>query len=279
MKPVLTFALAAAAILAFAGNSILTRLALAAPDISPAMFMGVRLISGAATLAAIGLARSLPVRPGPRDSIGVAALFIYALAFTYAYVAMGAATGALILFGVVQITVSAIAMSAGSRPRPRDVIGIAVAFLGLVWLLLPRASAPPLLAAALMIAAGVAWGFYTVEGRKGGDAVARTARNFIGAAVLAGLWLVFAQPDWPGHRGLGLALASGIVTSALGYVIWYAVVPHINVFTAGTLQLLVPAVAAVGGFAVLDEHLPPDFLLASALILGGIALTLKRVRP
>ncbi len=278
MKPVLIAALSLAAILAFAGNSILTRMALATPDISPAMFMGVRLISGAFMLAAIGLVRGLPLRLGLRDAMGIVALFIYALAFTYAYVAMGAATGALILFGVVQFTIFGLAVFTGNRPRPRDVIGIAIALFGLVWLLLPRASAPPLVAAAMMIAAGVAWGFYTVEGRKGGDAIARTARNFIGAAVLAGLWLVVLQPEWPGGRGLGLAVASGIVTSALGYVLWYAVVPHINVFTAGALQLLVPAVATAGGLAVLDEHLPPDFLLASAFILGGIALTLKRLR-
>ena len=278
MKPLLTLALTVAAILAFAGNSVLTRLALSSHDISPAMFMGVRLISGAAMLAAIGLARGLTFAPGPKDLAGIAALFIYALAFTYAYVAMGAATGALILFGVVQLTVSAIAMVMGHAPRTRDVLGIAIALAGLGWLLLPRASTPPILAALLMIVAGVAWGFYTVEGRKGGHAVARTARNFLGAAVLAGIWLVAAQPEWPGLHGLLLALASGIFTSALGYVMWYAVVPHMNVFTAGALQLLVPAVAAAGGFLLLGGHLPGEFLLASALILGGIALTLKRVR-
>lgn len=276
MKPALTFALAAAAIAAFAGNSILTRLALATPDIAPAMFMGIRLVAGAATLLAIGSARGLPVRPGRSDAAGIVSLFIYALAFTYAYVAMGAATGALILFGVVQLTVSARALAGGSVPRIRDIAGIGIALLGLCWLLQPRASAPPLAAALMMISAGIAWGIYTIEGRKGGNAVARTARNFAGAAGLGLLWLLFVHPGFPGGHGLLLALASGIVTSALGYVIWYAVVPHLNVFTSGALQLLVPAIAAAGGFILLQEQLPAEFLLASLLILGGIGLTLKR---
>jgi len=279
MNNILKIVLACSAILAFAGNSILTRLALLAPDTAPGMFMVLRLVSGATTLAFLCALQGRAFRPDHRDAVGVAALFIYALAFTYAYVALGAATGALILFGVVQLTVAGLALVAGNLPRGRDIAGMGIALCGLAWLLLPRATAPPLVSAGLMIMAGMAWGIYTVEGRKGGVAVARTARNFLGAALLAIVWLAFTQPVWPGVHGVVLALASGVVTSALGYVIWYHVLPHLNVFTAGALQLTVPAVAACFGVILLGEKLPSEFLLASLLILGGIALTLKRASP
>jgi drug/metabolite transporter (DMT)-like permease len=145
---------------------------------------------------------------------------------------------------------------------------------GLAWLLLPKASAPPPTAALLMTIAGIAWGIYTLHGRGSVDAVARTTRNFTGAALLAVLWLTFTSPAWPDQTGLLLAVASGVITSALGYVIWYAVLPRISIFTAGALQMLVPAVASAGGL-LLGEQLPQQLLMASLLVLGGIALTLK----
>jgi drug/metabolite transporter (DMT)-like permease len=274
VKIIITIALSSFAIIAFAGNSILTRFGFTGSDVSPAMFASLRLISGAMALLVLAAIRGHKSFPQKSDAPGIVALFVYAIAFTYAYVEMGAATGALILFGVVQITLTCMTILRGQRPPVRDLMGMALALAGLAWLLLPKASAPPPTAALLMTIAGIAWGIYTLHGRGSVDAVARTTRNFTGAALLAVLWLTFTSPAWPDQTGLLLAAASGVITSALGYVIWYAVLPRISIFTAGALQMLVPAVASAGGL-LLGEQLPQQLLMASLLVLGGIALTLK----
>jgi drug/metabolite transporter (DMT)-like permease len=275
VNAITTALLSALAILAFAGNSVLTRLALLQTDISPSAFMVVRLLSGALALAFFVALRHQSVLPRREDQAGILSLFLYAITFTYAYEALGAAAGALILFGVVQLTLSSLSLVQGHRPRVLDVIGMALAFAGLAWLLLPKASAPPLFSAALMVVAGIAWGVYTMSGRNGGDPVARTARNFVGAGVLSIVWLLFTLPPLPDAQGLILASVSGVVTSALGYVIWYMAVPRLSIFTSGALQLLVPIVASLGGLLI-GESLPPEWLVAAVLTLGGIALTLKR---
>jgi drug/metabolite transporter (DMT)-like permease len=274
VKISITIILSAFAIVAFAGNSILTRFGLVGSDVSPAMFTGLRLISGAIALQMLAAMRGHKSLPQKSDATGIVALFVYAITFTYAYVEMGAAAGALILFGVVQITLTCLTILRGQRPPVRDLIGMALAVAGLAWLLLPKASAPPLAAALLMGIAGIAWGIYTLHGRGSVNAVARTTRNFTGAALLAIIWLTFTSPAWPNQAGLLLAVSSGIITSALGYVIWYTVLPRISIFTAGALQMLVPVVASVGGL-ILDEPLPPQLLMATLLVLAGIALTLK----
>jgi drug/metabolite transporter (DMT)-like permease len=272
---VTTVCLAGLAIFAFAGNSVLTRLALLQTDISPSAFMVIRLVSGACALALIVLIRHQSVVPRRADLAGVFSLFIYAIAFTYAYVALGAAAGALILFGVVQLTLSILSLFQGNRPRGIDILGMALAFAGLAWLLLPKATAPPVFSAALMAIAGIAWGFYTMAGRKGGEPVARTARNFAGAGLLSLVWLAVSLPAAPDKTGFMLALTSGVITSALGYVIWYMAVPRLSIFTSGALQLLVPIVAALGGLLI-GETLPPELLVAALLTLGGIGLTLRK---
>lgn len=267
-------ALTALAILAFAGNSLLTRWALVGGDIGAAAFVAIRLVSGAAILGLLAGRQRVGVLPRQSDLGGVIALLVYGEAFTFAYRSLGAATGALILFGTVQLTLAILATLRGQAPSARDRLGLVIAFAGLAWLLLPHAAAPPLIPALLMGVAGIAWGVYTMLGRGAGDPFQRTARNFIGAAPLALLILLAFPIERPGLHGTLLAVASGAITSGLGYVIWYAVLPRLKVATAGAAQLLVPVVAAAGGVLLLGEALSLQLGLIAAIILGGIWLTI-----
>ncbi len=270
-----TLFLVTLAILAFAGNSLLTRAALADGDMSAGAFTGLRLASGAAVLIAIGLATRRRVWPGRNDIGGVIALFLYAAFFTLAYRSIGAATGALILFASVQASMAGLAALRGERMRAVQLLGLMLALAGLAWLLAPGVSAPPLGPAVLMIGAGAAWGVYSLLGRGKSDPVAQTARNFVGAAPLGLLFWCVGQYDVSG-MGVGLAVASGAATSALGYVIWYSALPSLTAATAGALQLLVPAVAAAGGLLWLGEPMTATLVGATLLILLGIGLTLRR---
>ncbi len=269
------------ALLAFAGNSLLTRAALADGAISPGAFAAIRLAAGAAALALLARRRGA-ILPGTADLGGIAALFVYAAGFSFAYGQLTTATGALVLFASVQIALMAAATIAGRAPRPLEAIGIAVAFAGLAWLLAPGLAAPTLAATALMVAAGTAWAGYTLLGRGAGDPAARSARNFIGAAPLGLLLLLVplnagdagGAPLHASPAGVALALASGAITSGLGYIAWYAVLPRLSVATAGVVQLLVPAVAAAGGALWLGEALSARLLAATGIILAGIALSL-----
>ena len=259
-------------ILAFAGNSLLTRAALTHSTLSPGSFAGVRLLSGAVVLAAIAAMRSRLEWPGRADLPGCVFLGGYAVAFTYAYLAIGAASGALILFAAVQMSMIVITWLRGGSIAPRALLGMGLAFAGLVWLLLPGAATASLLPALLMIIAGCSWGFYTLAGRNTTDPLATTTRNFMATAPLA-LMLVLA--GGVGDRyGLILAVFSGAVTSALGYALWYAVLPNLTVATAGAAQLLVPPVAAVIAWGWLDEPFSGRFVTGGSLILTGIALTI-----
>lgn len=267
------FALTALAILAFAGNSLLTRWALAGSDIGAAEFVGLRLVSGAVMLAILSLRQRAAVLPRRADLGGVVSLLVYGEAFTFAYLSLGAATGALILFATVQLTLAAIATLRGAPPSGRDRLGLLIAFAGMAWLLAPGATTPPLVPALLMALAGIAWGVYTMLGRGAADPFARTARNFIGAAPLA-LMIMLAVPlTAPTLNGVALAIASGAITSGLGYVIWYTVLPALKVATAGAAQLLVPVVAAAGGIFWLGESLSLKLAAVTVVILGGIWLT------
>lgn len=277
-----TIALTALAILAFAGNSLLTRWALApsatgaaigAPEIGAAEFVTLRLASGAAMLALLALRQRSDIRPRCADLGGILSLLVYGEAFTFAYLSLGAATGALILFATVQLTLAVIATLRGAPPSWRDRIGLLIAFAGMAWLLAPGATTPPLVPALLMALAGIAWGIYTMLGKGTAEPFARTARNFIGAAPLALLVLPFVTLTVPTFRGVALAIASGAITSGLGYVIWYAVLPQLKVATAGAAQLLVPVVAAAGGILWLGESLSVKLAAVTVVILGGIWLT------
>ena len=259
------------AMLAFAANSVLNRMAVGAGRIDPVVFAVVRLAAGAAMLAAV-LAWRGRVWPGWRGRVpGVAGLLVYLFGFSAAYLALDAGTGALILFGVVQITMFAGAAIGGEPLPPRRLGGAALALVGLVVLLAPKGGAlAPQLA---MAAAGVGWGVYSLAGRGQSDALAGTAWNFLLALPLGLVVLAV----WPGSwtaGGLALAVVSGAVTSGLGYALWYRVVPELGAGRAAVAQLTVPLIAAAGGFTLIGEAPGAAFWLASGLVLGGVGLAL-----
>lgn len=271
-----TALLAALAMVAFAANSLLCRLALQPPVlIDPASFASVRLVSGALMLALI--VRLKPGRAAAPHADWVAAvmLFAYVALFSFAYLSLSAATGALVLFGAVQLTMFAAGLRAGERFAALAWLGFALAVGGLVYLMSPGLSAPPVAGAALMAGAGVAWGVYSLRGRNVPDPLAATAGNFLRAAPLAlgcsALLLTQAHAE---KAGIALAVASGAVTSGIGYVVWYAALPGLSAMRAATVQLSVPPIAAVGGVILLAEAITPRLAIASAAILGGIALVL-----
>jgi drug/metabolite transporter (DMT)-like permease len=264
------------AMLAFAGNSLLCRVALRDTSIDAASFTSIRLASGALVLWV--LLRSRGKQPLAAGSWPMAAmLFTYAVCFSFAYRDLTAATGALLLFGAVQLTMTGYGLFTGERLAGLRLVGVMVAVAGLVWLLLPGLSAPPVVAAGLMLAAGLAWGIYSLLGRGTGDATAATGGNFIRAVPFAAvLSLAAASQSSPDPTGLMYAVASGAVTSGLGYVLWYAALPALTATSAATIQLCVPAIAALGGAVLLAEPITARLLIASAAILGGIALTIRK---
>ena len=269
--------LTALAILAFAGNSLLTRAALAEGEIGPGAFTGLRLVSGAVILFVLASWGREPVLPRLADWGGTLALLVYAVAFTFAYVALGAATGALILFATVQVTMVAVSIARGQSPSGREWLGHAFALAGLVWLLGPQIVAPSRWAAVSMIVAGIAWGAYTLIGRGSRAPLSQTGRYFAGAAPFGLLVALLAPGEaWSETTatGIGLAIASGAVTSGLGYAIWYAALPGLTATVAGIAQLLVPAVAALGAAVWLDETITLTLVLASALVFAGIGVSL-----
>lgn len=264
-----TLALTAVAMLAFAGNSLLCRLALQHSSIDPASFTTVRLLSGAVVLWAL-------VRwQGHRTSGdwgSAAALFVYAAAFSYAYLSLSAGTGALLLFGAVQATMLGWGLWGGQRLGRGQTAGLVLAMGGLVALLWPGVTAPPAVGGLLMLSAGVAWGVYSLRGRGAGDPTAVTAGNFVRAAVLA-VPLVLAALPWAQVDAAGLlwALCSGAVTSGLGYAVWYTALKGLHPTSSASVQLSVPVLTALGGVAFLSEPLTLHLTMCSAAILGGIA--------
>ena len=264
-----TLALTAVAMLAFAGNSLLCRLALQHSGIDPASFTSVRLTSGAVVLWA--LVRWRGQRPAG-DWGSAAALFVYAAAFSYAYLSLSAGTGALLLFGAVQATMLGWGLWHGQRLGRGQTAGLVLAMGGLVALLLPGVTAPPADGALLMTAAGVAWGVYSLRGRSAGDPTAVTAGNFVRASALA-VPLALAALPWARVDVAGLlwALCSGAVTSGLGYAIWYTALKGLQPTSSASVQLSVPVLTALGGVALLSEPLTLRLALCSLAILGGIA--------
>lgn len=275
--------LTALALVAFAGNSILCRLALGDGAIDPASYTAVRLVSGALALWSIthfvGTHRSHADTSG--SWTGAVLLFLYAVAFSFAYMSLSAGTGALILFAAVQFTMIAAGLRSGERPMAGEWLGWALAATGLVYLALPGIAAPPLVGALLMAAAGVAWGLYSLLGRGVGNPIQTTAGNFRRTVPLV-LIVAFIQLPSVTLSAMGLVWAalSGAITSGLGYVIWYAALPRLTAARAATVQLAVPVVAALGGIWFLAEEITVRLLLSAAAILGGIGLSLAaRVLP
>lgn len=258
--------------IAFAGNSLLCRVALRETHVDAATFTTVRIVSGALALWLIVRLRD-GVRPVAGSWRSALVLFAYAAAFSFAYISLPAGTGALLLFGAVQATMIGYGLSRGERMLKRQVVGVICAFAGLVMLTLPGISAPPLQGSVLMLGAGVAWGVYSLRGRSAGDPLRATAGNFLRTVPFA-LALSIAAIQWLSldYLGIGYAVASGALTSGVGYAIWYTALPGLRATHAATVQLSVPVIAAVGGIAFLGEHLTVRLVAAAVAILGGIAL-------
>lgn len=274
MSPLRVALLTLAAVLAFAGNSLLCRAALSDTTIDAASFTTLRLLSGALVLWLVVRLRATGHEHGG-SWMSALALFAYAAGFSFAYVNLSAATGALLLFGAVQATMLGRGLWLGERLSARQLFGLAMAMGGLVVLLLPGLTAPPIGAALMMIAAGVAWGVYTLRGRDAQDAIAATAGNFLRAVTFTvAVSLLMLQDLSVDAEGVAYAVLSGALTSGLGYAVWYTVLPALRATQAATVQLSVPVIAAVGGVLLLGEQLSPRLIMASAAVLGGIALTI-----
>lgn len=269
---------------AFAANSVLNRGALATQEIDPLAFAWIRAVSGAVVLAALVLLRDRHLSLlGPGRVAGVLSLSLYMLAFSVAYVSLDAGVGALLLFGGVQVTMFAGAALGGERVPALRWIGAGLAFSGLVWLLWPSGAVRlSLLHGAIMLAAALGWGIYSLVGRRSGDPMQATAANFILAAPIcfAVMALAPVSPDAvvPTTRGVVLALLSGVVTSAMGYALWYTVLPRLAASVAAVAQLTVPVIALAGGVLFLGEAVTAKFVLASVLVLGGVALSVLAPR-
>jgi drug/metabolite transporter (DMT)-like permease len=270
------------AMLAFAGNSLLCRLALKHTPIDPASFTTIRLLSGAVALFLIVKLRRSPA-VGHGNWVSAFALFVYAAGFSFAYVSLTAATGALLLFGAVQATMISHGFWAGERLRSLQLLGLLLAFGGMVGLLLPGLAAPPLLGSVLMLGAGVAWGVYSLRGKGAGDPTGVTAGNFMRAVPMALVLslLLLSSTEMRASMdtaGFGYALASGALTSGIGYAVWYTALPALKATQAATVQLSVPVIAALGGIIFLGESLTLRLMLASIAVLGGIALVILERR-
>lgn len=273
--------LTATAMLAFATNSLLCRMALGEGLIDAASFTSVRVISGAVTLGLILLARGQGRQEagerGKTDWRTIATLFTYMTFFSFAYLSLSAGTGALILFGAVQLTMFIFALRQGEHFAPLSWAGLTLAISGLVYLVSPGLTAPDFSGAVLMAVAGVAWGFYSLLGRGAANPLQATATNFLYSAPLVVIVSLLFRGDMSlSTTGLALAIASGALASGCGYVIWYAALPGLTATRAATVQLSVPAIAAFGGVVMLSEEITLRLLLASAATLGGVAIVLAQ---
>lgn len=266
------------AMLAFAGNSIICRMALQEGAIDAASFSNIRLLSGAlALLIILSLKSSVNKIKQSGSWLSALMLFLYALAFSYAYVDLGAGTGALILFGLVQATMIIAALIAGDRPTGIEAFGWLCASAGLVYLVLPGVEAPSSVGTILMAVAGIAWGIYSIRGQKELDPLASTASNFLRSVAFIPFVLAATFKSVQiSSSGALLAILSGAITSGVGYVIWYAALKHMKTIQAALVQLSVPAIAALGGVILLDEALSSRLVLSAGMILGGISIALVR---
>lgn len=257
---------------AFAGNSLLCRLALAETNIDPASFTSVRIVSGAVTLALLVSVNSHRFTL-EGNWFSAAALFVYAAAFSFAYVELSAGAGALLLFGAVQTTMIAYGLFAGERLSWIQTLGVVIAVIGLLIMFLPGVTAPPLLAGLMMLGAGIAWGVYSLNGRATQNPTQATAGNFVLAIPMV---LLLQATQWQNATwdvtGSLYALASGALASGAGYAVWYAVLPKLRATSAATVQLTVPAIAAIGGVIFLAEPITSQLVVASCAILGGVGI-------
>jgi len=277
VKSTRVFILTLLAMIAFASNSLLCRAALKQTTVDAATFTFTRIFSGAAALWLIVKMRHAS---SPADNrrirgswLSALALFAYAAAFSFAYVDLSAGTGALLLFGAVQATMILWGLHKGERLDAIQVVGFIVAVTGLIVLVFPGLSAPPLIGSILMLGAGVAWGIYSLRGKGEKNPASVTAGNFARAVPFAAaVSIIFVPWVHIDLAGVSYAIISGAITSGLGYVIWYNALPGLKAASAATVQLSVPVLAATGGILLLGEPLTLRYLIASIAILGGIAL-------
>src|SRR5436190_22205660 len=277
------FILTLLAMIAFAGNSVICRLALTQTTIDAASFTFTRILSGAVALSLIVTIRKR-TSPTAGSWPSALALFAYAAAFSFAYVSLSAGTGALLLFGAVQATMILWGLRRGERLRMRQLAGLALALTGLVALLFPGLSAPSLSGSILMLGAGVAWGIYSLRGKAASDAIAATTGNFLSSVPLAAVLSIAVLP-WAhiDRTGVGYAVLSGAIASGLGYAIWYTALSdsmpvQLGPASAATVQLSVPVLAATGGILLLGEPITLRYVVASIAVLGGIALVVIEKR-
>jgi drug/metabolite transporter (DMT)-like permease len=267
------------ALLAFASNSVLCRMALRDTSIDPASFTSVRLVTGTMTLWLLVRIKTGNFRLGG-DWASAVALLIYAVGFSFAYVSVTTGTGALLLFGAVQLIMISAGLIAGERIRPKTAIGWTLAAAGVVILLIPGISAPPLREAAMMLCAGMAWGVYSLRGRRSKEPLCDTSGNFARATPVA----LLISAVWWAHRswdasGVLYAALSGSLASGLGYAAWYAALPRMTVVGASNAQLSVPVIAALAGVALFGEPITSRLVVSSILVLGGIAIAVHPRSP
>lgn len=270
-----TFALSGFALLAFAANSVLCRLALGGSTVDAASFTTIRLVSGALTLLFVSWIARTGKRPATSGNwISASMLFLYAIAFSFAYLSLSTGTGALILFGAVQATMILSALRSGERPHALEWVGLVTALSGLVYLVFPGLSAPSPIGSALMTTAGIAWGVYSLRGRGSANPLADTTGNFVRSVPLVLVISMFAMPNLRmTGSGIVFAILSGAMASGVGYAVWYAALPRMTATRAATVQLAVPILAAIGGVLFLSERISLRLVLASLLILGGVGVS------
>lgn len=262
------------ALIAFAANSIFCRMALGGQSIDAASFTIIRLLSGAITL---GLILLLTHKVNSNRSKGswpaALMLFIYALSFSYAYISLDAGTGALILFGSVQLSMITISLLSGTRLHYTEWLGVALAFCGFIYLILPGVSTPSGTGFLLMTVSGVAWGGYTLMGKGSESPLSDTGYNFIRTLPLVAIMLIIGLSEISySSKGITLAILSGAFASGIGYSIWYLALPLLTSTQAAVVQLTVPLFATLGGVLFLNELVNTRLFISTALILGGILL-------
>lgn len=264
------------ALIAFAANSVLCRLALGSQAIDPASFTVIRLLSGTLVLLIlVNLTRRNRVSDSRGSWFASFMLFLYAIAFSYAYISLDTGTGALILFGAVQITMILVSIVSGTRLNGSEWMGLVIAFAGFVYMVLPGVSAPPFVGFLLMTLSGIAWGIYTLKGRKSKNPLMDTAYNFLRTTPLILILAVFAIWNIDlSYQGVLLALISGGITSGIGYTIWYMTLGGLSSTQAAVLQLSVPVIAALGGVVFVSEPITLRLTVSAAMILGGILIVI-----
>lgn len=274
--PVNLFLLTLFALVAFAGNSLLCRLALKETQIDAASFNTIRLVSGALVLTLIVVfqnARKVTLTPSKHSLLSALSLFVYAAGFTFAYIDLSAATGALLLFGSVQLTMLSYAIYSGERLSLTQTLGLALALLGLLFLLLPESTAPSITEAVLMMLAGIAWGAYSILGKYSSEPTKTAAQSFVFSLPLTlMLSLILLEQISLDLTGAIYAVVSGAVTSGLGYAIWYRVLPFLKSTVAASAQLSVPPLTAIGGALFIGESITLELMASTLAIIGGIAL-------